>query len=361
MASLDSAQYGVLGPWQAYALQSLTPSFARDIPELYGNYPAQIPGMLPSSSLLADLDLLMPLEPTLETNAVFTLQDRRASILAASTHNPTSLRLTQPSGWAMDRRLLTSGIRHLMGDSGWLQVSAVLASQRFRLYENGNQYSNLEYDRQALRSLDTPTYGAGLRVGLESRILPMFSVGLSYQTRIDMDALTAYRGLFNKPADFDIPAHASVLLKAHASRTQTLTFEAQRIQYSQIDPFNSYLLPDRFTSLLGDGGSPEFSWNDLTVYNVHWNWQPNEQWQMEATWGTGNQPSPSSSLLYQALVPDYARQNMNLAVTHSNEQWGTLTLAMRYAQPEPLYENLLLNRNRLRDRLAVEMNWSISF
>ncbi len=361
MAALDSAQYSVLGPWQNYALQSLTPFFARDIPELNGYYPATIPGTLPSSTLLADLDLIMPLESTLESKAVFTLQDRRASILAASTESTSTLQMTQPSGWALDRHVLTSGIRHLVGDSGWLQVSAVLASQRFRFYENGNQYSNLEYDRQALRSLDTPTYGAGLRVGLESRILPKFSVGLNYQTRIDMDALAAYRGLFNKPADFDIPAHASVLLKAHASRTQTLTLEAQRIQYSQIDPFNSYLLPDRFTSLLGDGGSPEFSWNDLTVYNVQWNWQPNELWQVEATWGTGNQPSPSSSLLYQALVPDYARQNMNLAITHNHEHWGTLTLAMRYAQPEPLYENLLLNKNRLRDRLAVEMNWSVSF
>ncbi len=357
---LLGTRYSILGQWQDYALQSITPAFARAMPELSGLYPAQAPGMLPASALLADLELMMPMDSGNDT-VVFALQDRRASILAASVNDTSSLRLIQPAGWAMDRQLLTSGVRHSVGNDGWWQVSAVLATQRFRLFENGSAYSTQQLDRQALGSLDTPSYGAGLRFGLESRLLPRFSLGLSYQTRIDMDALTAYRGLFNKPADFDIPAHASVLLKVHASDRQTLTFEAQRIQYSQIDPFNSYLLPDRFTSLLGDGGSPEFSWNDLTVYNVHWNWQPEEAWQVQATWGTGNQPSPSSSLLYQALVPDYARQNLNLAVAYRSEQRGTLSLAMRYAQPEPLYENLLLSRNRLKDRLAVEMNWSLEF
>ncbi len=317
--------------------------------------------MLPASALLADLDLYLPMETIPSGGMIVTMQERRTSILTATIPSASRLQLAEKGGWAMGRRMLTSGIRQQVGDGAWWHVSAVLATQRFRRFENGLQYSNLEQDKQSLGSLDTPSYGAGLRIGLESRLLPIFSIGLRYQTRIDMDALTAYRGLFNKPADFDIPAHASVVLKVHASERQALTFEAQRIQYSQIDPFSSYLLPDRFTSLLGDGGSPEFSWNDLTVYNIGWNWKPDEKWELEATLGTGNQPSPTSSLLYQALVPDYARHNINVGVSHHNEKAGVISLAMRYAQPEPLYENLLLEHNRLRDRLAIEFTWSLDF
>ncbi len=353
-------EHGVLGPWHAYALQAVTPAFARGIPGLSQTLPTPTPGSVPVRALLADLEQWLPVPSSTKTDMlVFDLQQRRNRILAASTP-PSAIRHTAIApGWAMKQQLLSSGFRRALGEGAWWQVSAVLASQQFQRFQSAERYETA--NRQGPASLDAPSYGAGLRIGLESRLLPRFSVGLRYQTRIDMDALTTYRGLFNKPADFDIPAHASVLLRAHPAARHTLTLEAQRIQYSQVDPFSSYLLPDRFTSLLGDGGSPEFSWNDLTVYNLSWSWQPDKRWQLEATWGTGNQPSPSSSLLYQALVPDYARQNLNLDLTHLHERLGTWSLAFRYAQPEPLYSTVLQNRSRLRDRLAVELNWTLPF
>ncbi len=48
--------------------------------------------------------------------------------------------------------------------------------------------------------------GFGIKVGITGDINDMFSLGASYQSKIDMDSFDKYKGLFAEEGDFDIPS-----------------------------------------------------------------------------------------------------------------------------------------------------------
>lgn len=350
-----NVEHSILGKWKEYALHELTPDFARDLPSL----PVAMaqPSALQPHFLMSSLDLVYPL--TTEESLQFVVHNNRISESFNTLQGNDVFKYSQSPGYALDQLVVQSGISHAFGNHALLQVSAVLAAQQFRQFDHGSQYHINQYTT-ATPAIENPSYGTGLKFGFQSQLLRNVTMSLSYQTRIDMDAIESYRGLFNEAADFDIPANAQVQLSLDLTARQKLSLEAQRILYSEITAFNSFLLPDRFTSLLGDGGSPEFRWDNLTVYNVSWEIEPQKDWSVKATYGTGNQPMPTSPLLYQALAPDFADHNVTLSLSHTTRTLGTWSLAARYAPPDPLYSAYYLN-NGSQDMLAAEATWSLEF
>ena len=106
--------------------------------------------------------------------------------------------------------------------------------------------------------------------------------------------------------------------------TTAFTLGVEQIQYSDIEPFLSQSLPNRFLALLGDGNSPEFRWRNLNVYSAQWSWQPSDDSLFALRYSTQQQPEPTSSALRRALAQDFT--NNNFAVSYAKRLTPTVQL-----------------------------------
>jgi long-chain fatty acid transport protein len=152
--------------------------------------------------------------------------------------------------------------------------------------------------------------GAGLQFGLRSEVVPGLQARASYQSEIDMGSGSNYRGVFSEEGDFDVPASASFGVDLQAARSAWFTFDVSRIMYSDTQAYTNSLMPTGATSLLGDGGSPNFAWQDQTVYQFGMKFKSNGGIIWNVGYATNQRPEPSSASLARALAPEFAEDHL---------------------------------------------------
>ena len=348
-----------LGPWQDYLARELTPDFMAEatIEPLHISWldyesvvilPAfaeQLMGKQPNSRFRVDLEW----KYSGELSAPGLSKDQK-----------------QP-GLGFERTLLSPGIMHQFNDNQFLGVSAVFAYQSFGVSSLGMQ----SYDSEIPNYLQAPTYspyeesgfGTGVRLAVRSEVSPGMAIDAGFQSRIDMEEFANYRGVYSQPADLDIPARASVGLAFQASNHSWLNLSVERVMYSEVNAFPSRMLPDRFLSLLGDSTSPEFSWDDLTVYSVGWSWSNGDDTQWHLDFSSRSQPTPSSRTLSQALAGDLADNSMILGYSKKFSQSSRFNMNAAYAPSEFAFGGNVLGvtSDDLDQNFEIEAFWTWDF
>lgn len=345
------------GPWKAYARKQLLPDWGA---------PLSLPE-LPDETRLERRDGLLPAfaQRLLYTNPShhdFNIGVQRGhapdSPLLPDSLNDVHLDLP---GAYLRQRLFTPTYAYELSPSSSIGVSAVLAYQDFSTYGFG--HANPEQAYYQARFSEA-AFGTGVRLGLTSEVLPGLTVGAAYQTQIEMDPFYRYRGVFREPGEFDIPASADLGVVMQATGSTSLVFDVRHIQYSDVDPFTSAMLPNRFLALLGDGTSPTFAWQDLTVYRVGFSWESEQSdlaWSLD--WRSARQPTPTSSLLADALAPEFADNYWTFGVSQPTGEHGQLSLTASYT-PSDYF--LTLNGQGFEadstlDRMELEARWTYGF
>jgi hypothetical protein len=205
--------------------------------------------------------------------------------------------------------------------------------------------------------------GTGVRLTLREELVPGFAIEAGYQSRIDMQEFAHVRGVYANAADLDIPARATVSVDFKLTARSAINVAVERVVYSDINAFPSRFLPDRFLSLLGDSTSPEFAWDDLTVYSVGWTWNDglSQQWYID--FSTRSQPSPSSSLLSQALASELADSAITLGYSRRTGANSQLGLTAAYAPPEYTFGGSVLGvtTDYLDQQFEMEAFWTLAF
>lgn len=264
-------------------------------------------------------------------------------------------------GLGLDQTLLSPTYSFQINDRSQVGLSAVLAYQQFSTFGFGHVPA--EQVGYVLRSQET-SMGTGVRLGLSSELAPGLSVGAAYQSRIEMDPFMRYRGVHSDPGEFDIPASANVGLALDTTGHTTLTFDVRHIEYGDVKPFTSSLLPNRFLALLGDGTSPRFAWQDLVVYRVGWRWENRDEdlaWHLN--WSSRRQPTPTSDVLARALSPEFSDEHWQFGVTRLTSDHSRVSLSASYT-PSDYFLSLDgsgFEANGALDRVEVEARWSIDF
>lgn len=186
------------------------------------------------------------------------------------------------------------------------------------------------------------SYGGGASIGVEWRPLPKWAVAAAYTSKMYMSRLTAYSDLFADHGSFDIPASATVGLTFKPMPTLALSFDTQRIWYSQVaavgDPvqnlFNCPTAGARGTDLqscLGGSHGPGFGWRDMTVYyKIGIDWQINPTWTGRLGISHGTQPIRSSQMTFNILAPGVIQDHIAAGFTRHGAH-GDFTLALTYA------------------------------
>ncbi len=349
-----------LGPWQEYLAQELTPSYM---------LPDNVEPVYVSWLSNSDAWLLPDFAAGLEQNSNTYFYLNFESQSDSSWPGTNSIEADSDfQGSLFERQYFAPGFEHHLAQNSILGVAAIVAYQRFSTASLGmvsaTTPENLWMTSSKVYSpYEESGYGTGVRLALRQEIVSGLTFETGFQSRIDMEEFAQFRGVYSNSADLDIPARASVGMQLQASARSWLNVSAERVMYSDINAFPSRYLPSRFLALLGDSTSPNFEWNDLTVYSVGWTWNDGDKQQWHVDYSTRQQPSPTSVLLSKALDSNLADNAVTVGYAVSTTRNSRLNLNAVYAPSEYAFGGSVLGitTEDLSQRFEMEALWTVSF
>lgn len=356
-ASMDRAAGSGVSQWKEYARQQLMPAFGWRGAEV-----AKAPSVLDatraafvqqtSNGVFADLGSHPRLRMSFNDDAGVAAVATRSNSLFGSA-SPLHADVSQAT-WM-----------HPLGRGRDLGLTAIVANQRFATQGFGTfPWDALsQVTPSSAAGLAETADGSGVRLSLDQRVDDDFVANLTLQSRIEMDAFKAFRGVNSEPGDFDIPGFVRTAMQLNVAADALLSFDLQRVFYSEVSTFSSALLPTRFLSLLGDGGSPEFAWRDLTVFGVEAKLGDGERGQWSLRYSTQQQPRPTSRLLDRALSERYSDDNVAFGYRREFGAQGALQLAAAYSPVSYFFGAIPYAQRELDGGRHVEFEarWSVPF
>ena len=347
-----------LGPWQDYLARELTPDFMLD-PEAE---PLNVSWMSDHSVIVLPFFAKQILgEP--ETYLRLEVDWQYSDELAMNGFDTYMSSGTQ----GLERRLVSPGLMHRLNDSQLIGVSAVFATQSYGVSRLGMQ----TYERSVPASYHSSMYdpfqetshGAGVSLALRSEVITGVTMEAGFRSHINMNEFYNFHGIYSQPADLDIPARARLGLAFQASERSWLNVSVERVLYSEVGAFASRNLPGRLLSLLGDSTSPVFSWDDLTVYSVGWAWANNKGTSWYVDFSSRTQPSPSSSILSQAIDSDLAQNAVTVGYSRQMGMNSRFNVNAAYAPAEYAFGGNVLGvtTDQLSQEFEFEAYWTWDF
>lgn len=348
-ASYGSRSASMPGQWRNYALASITPAFswavrpspARSVPDVLDRYGAG-----------SDTRALLNLDAQPQSRLTVSFASGLVSDTPAPGRVAAGVSLV-PSGPGIERSIIAPSLTYAVGNTGSVSVSALFARQRFATLGMG--LADADYLPPSALLLGNESAGAGGRLDFGAALGNRWRWTAGYQSRINMDAFRNYRGVFSEPGKFDIPANANIGLQYAITPAIGVDVGIDRVMYSNVAPFTSLALPTRLLALLGDGASPEFRWNDLTVYSVGWTLRSRTFGEFALRYSTGQQPEPTSELLARALSEDRANRTVSLGWSRALSEDTHFGFLASYAS-SPYYLGVPSYRE-LKDGNAQQMEF----
>jgi hypothetical protein len=360
-ASVHAEGLATLGEWQQYALRGITPEFSwADRPEASAVEPTLLDAVSGRTSLAPKVSISLS-----DPRQALSVSISRALAGDSPMFESGSLsaqRLTGV-GRGLERTLIAPSLTREISDSAALTAGVVLAYQQFAT--RGLGAGTLDQDASILQTPQSflgSSYGTGVRLALEQSLGEDWALHTQFQSKVDMSPLQNYRGLYSRPGDFDLPAVASAGITWGGSSRSSIGVGVSHVMYSEVSPFTSAALPLRFLGLLGDAASPVFTWRDLTVYSLDWNWRPTDSAVVGFHYTTRQQPEPTSQVLRDALAGEFTNDNFGVSLTRAFERWGSLRLAASYAPAQYFLGNASFNNRDARgEQVEVEAVWAMPF
>ncbi len=233
-------------------------------------------------------------------------------------YNAKTFFLTSPTGVDLMQLFIAPTYSVKLHPKHAVGVSPILAYQSFAA-KGLDAFKSFSTDPSHLTDKGhDKSFGYGARVGYLGEILQNLFLGASYQSRIFMSKFNEYKGLFAEHGDFDIPSNWTIGLAYKATPALTFVADVQTIYYSEVDSIGNSLnvrkLMQGKTPLGGDNGAG-FGWDDMTIFKFGIQWQSSEDWIWRGGFSYGEQPIPSSEVLFNILAPGVIETHATLGVT----------------------------------------------
>lgn len=222
---------------------------------------------------------------------------------------------------------------HQVNDATAWGVSPILAYQRLEATGLA-AFGALGFSSDPAKLTDNGhdgSFGYGARLGVTHEAQPGLALGAAYQTKMRMDELDEYRGLFAEQGGFDIPATATLGLAWETSPATTLMLDVQRIWYSDIKSVGEKMLPGLQTAQLGDDAGAGFGWEDVTTVKLGYQWTRGEDWTWRVGYSRCDQPIPASEVLFNILAPGVMEQHLTAGFTQRLGEANEWSFAAMYA------------------------------
>ena len=232
-------------------------------------------------------------------------------------------------------------------------VSAVIAAQIFNMKGVGT-FANFSNDPTSLSNNGTnSSLGFGFKVGYMGELAEGLSVGVTYQSETKMGEFDDYAGLFAEQGDFDIPSSWIAGISYAISNKLTAMFDVRQIHYSNIrsvgNPIDPRALPPAFLNPGGDPNNPTdytpnsnftplgtddgsgFGWEDMTIYKIAFEYSASKDWMLRSGFSHGNNPIPSSEVLFNILAPGVIEDHLAFGVSKNLTNGRRLDFSFNYA------------------------------
>ncbi len=252
-------------------------------------------------------------------------------------------------------------------------VSAILAYQMFSA-KGLAPFAGLSTDSSNLSNRGTDSsFGYGARIGILSEISPTVTFGASYQTRIYMEEFDKYKGLFAEQGDFDIPESATVGFAWKTSDSSTLAIDIQWIGYGDVAAIANPISPNIASCMggsasfcLGGDNGMGFGWDDMTILKIGYQWQTSPEWTWRVGYSHGDQPIPSSEVLFNILAPGVIEDHLTFGFTKKTGSDSEFNFAFMYALEEKVSGVNTLGApaqtiELQMDQWQVEASWGWTF
>ncbi len=344
--------------WRDYALSSITPRFAWAAAPQNVDAPLVTDTAVDATSVAFALGFFESSNMSLAVGIARQTIDQRVPVLAAPTVDVSS----ELPRFGLQRTIVAPSYVRQWGQSGAIGVTAVLAYQRFATLGFGEV--SLRDDAAFWPTMaGESSYGGGMRVDADNVFGDRLRWNAAYQSRVNMDALNSYRGVYSDPGQFDLPASLSLGLSYSLTRALSFDVGVQRVMYGDVTPFTSSAFPRRFLALLGTGASPEFAWQDLDVYSAGWTWRNEALGNVELRYTTRQQPSPTSALLRTAL--DANPQDHTVALGYSRATGRNANVSLQAVYSSAPYFLGVPSYRAIDDskgsNVEVEALWALHF
>ncbi len=185
--------------------------------------------------------------------------------------------------------------------------------------------------------------GFGGKVGAQFDVGGGVALGASYQTKMKMSEFDKYKGLFAEQGGFDIPATGTIGAAFNFMPGHTLVFDIQRIFYSDVDSIANPFMPNLGicqvsgggpsgnSNCLGGNNGAGFGWEDMTIFKLGYQFKVNPQWTLRAGYSKGDQPIPSSEVVFNILAPGVMETHYTAGFTWNLDKKNELNFAAMYA------------------------------
>ncbi len=239
---------------------------------------------------------------------------------------------TSPTGVDLSQLLIvpTYAIKSGSGKHGF-GISLVLAYHSFEI-QGVQAFGLFSSDPTKLSNNGhEDSLGVGLKLGYLGQWSPKFSFGASYQFEIGMEELDAYAGLFAEQGGFDIPATWTVGIAVKATSNVTFVFDVQETLYSDVASVGNPLIPNIAVAPLGSAGGAGFGWQDITTFKAGVQIETAGDWTWRFGASSGDQPIPSSEVLFNILAPGVMEEHFTVGATKALGTSRAINLALMHA------------------------------
>lgn len=304
-----------------------------------------------------DSDNTMFLIPSFGWNTMLD-QDSSLGVSVYANGGMNTEYANDPYGWGPGRGVFANGTtgvdlkqlfmnlsyaRKINEKASW-GASLILAAQAFEakglqnfggftnhFVTTGNAATNLSDNGHDI------SYGAGLKFGIQGEIANGLTMAGSYQTKTRMSEFDDYKDLFAENGDFDIPATATLGLAWKPNQRHALTFDIQRIWYSDVEavsnPMGNLFSCSAATpeNCLGGDSGAGFGWDDMTVYKLGWQYQPNNLWTVRFGYSHTNHPINKDDIVFNILAPAVMEDHFTFGFTRKVGKNQAINFAAMYA------------------------------
>lgn len=211
----------------------------------------------------------------------------------------------QPTGVNLSQLFVAATYARQIISNHAIGVTGIFAYQMFEAKGLG-AFGQMGFSSDAANLSDNDvsnSTGFGARIGYIGKIMPMLSIGASYQTKMAMSEFEEYAGLFAEQGGFDIPATWSAGIALHATPLLTIALDIQQIMYSDIKSIANPMLPNLMQAQLGNDEGAGFGWEDMTVYKLGVQWNVIPGLTLRGGYSMGEQPIPESEVMFNILAP----------------------------------------------------------
>jgi long-chain fatty acid transport protein len=223
----------------------------------------------------------------------------------------------QPVGVDLSQMFAAPTYAVRLADQHALGFTAIAALQWFEARGVGS-FAPFSSDPGNLSDNDTHySFGGGFRVGYLGDLSDYFSIGASYQTKIWMGKFGSYSGLFAEQGGFDIPSNWVVGIAVKPTENLDLLLDVQQVRYGEIRSVNNALLPalgacgmGETSVCLGTDPGSGFGWEDMTTIKGGLQLRTGGGWTWRAGYSYGEQPVPTSEVLFNILAPGVIEQHL---------------------------------------------------